>query len=405
MMVHCPHCQQEHPEGTSFCPLTGKALAASYCPYCGKPVDSAWEYCGYCGQPITRAKGFQSAKRFAFPRWAVVGAVGLVMFGFFGAAVFLWRQFSPPARPQAAAPVAPAPDSQSISPAIQKTASSTRVEYAPTIAPGVIHPLTPMQSNSSTPINSLAADTPAPVLVPSLAASEPAGVSIKGAAVLSKIEGQLILYGRRAGADQEEVSVVDEKTLADVSVQIGIKEALSGRGPRLFAYLPDQKFTDGQGATALADVSIGSTENPDITIAFMWTSNIDGLLPAMKEPGALETAFSVNEAQAVEVEGWLQWGNVWLSDKNAASTASKVPYPFFLFHHDQEIYILGFLPGCQYTLPSADTKTAGSSAHSGQGYSYLLKGFKGGTVMLPIQGMMSMPVPVLLVTDLEKKSP
>jgi Tol biopolymer transport system component len=55
---HCPHCHQEHPEGTLFCPLTGKKINLSeFCPQCGKPVEPGWLHCGYCGRKLNQEEG------------------------------------------------------------------------------------------------------------------------------------------------------------------------------------------------------------------------------------------------------------------------------------------------------------------------------------------------------------
>ncbi|MEI8133245.1 MAG: hypothetical protein WCG34_12500, partial [Leptolinea sp.] len=47
--MQCPYCQQEHPPGSQFCPLTGK----KYCQKCGKPVELIWKKCASCGQSLT----------------------------------------------------------------------------------------------------------------------------------------------------------------------------------------------------------------------------------------------------------------------------------------------------------------------------------------------------------------
>jgi hypothetical protein len=51
--MQCPYCNQEHPEGTLFCPMSGKKIVLpKRCPQCGKPVDISWLHCGYCGQEL-----------------------------------------------------------------------------------------------------------------------------------------------------------------------------------------------------------------------------------------------------------------------------------------------------------------------------------------------------------------
>jgi hypothetical protein len=59
--MQCPHCNQEHPEGTQFCPMTGqKILIPEVCPECGTPVDPNWLYCSYCGQALIQAEGMSN---------------------------------------------------------------------------------------------------------------------------------------------------------------------------------------------------------------------------------------------------------------------------------------------------------------------------------------------------------
>ena len=56
--MHCPHCNQEHPKDTRFCPISGKEIIqADVCPNCGKPVDSSWVHCINCGRKLERAEG------------------------------------------------------------------------------------------------------------------------------------------------------------------------------------------------------------------------------------------------------------------------------------------------------------------------------------------------------------
>jgi len=56
--MRCPYCNQEHPAGSQFCPVTGKKISMlEGCPQCGKPVDPNWLHCIYCGRTLNRAKG------------------------------------------------------------------------------------------------------------------------------------------------------------------------------------------------------------------------------------------------------------------------------------------------------------------------------------------------------------
>jgi hypothetical protein len=55
--MHCPHCNQQHPKGTRFCPINGKEIIQpDVCPNCGKPVDSNWVHCIYCGRKQRRVE-------------------------------------------------------------------------------------------------------------------------------------------------------------------------------------------------------------------------------------------------------------------------------------------------------------------------------------------------------------
>jgi hypothetical protein len=54
--MRCSYCNQEHPEGAQFCPMTGKKIIIpDVCPECGKAVNPTWQYCGYCGQTMIQA--------------------------------------------------------------------------------------------------------------------------------------------------------------------------------------------------------------------------------------------------------------------------------------------------------------------------------------------------------------
>jgi hypothetical protein len=56
--MQCPHCNQEHPEGALFCPVTGKKiLIPLICPDCGRPVDPSWMHCSYCGRTLIQENG------------------------------------------------------------------------------------------------------------------------------------------------------------------------------------------------------------------------------------------------------------------------------------------------------------------------------------------------------------
>jgi hypothetical protein len=85
----CPHCQQEHPDEASFCPISGQPIqSTSHCPNCGEKVESTWTICAYCGKPtgkrIPLAPKIQPAYPQSMPpllsKPVVFGGVGLVVF-------------------------------------------------------------------------------------------------------------------------------------------------------------------------------------------------------------------------------------------------------------------------------------------------------------------------------------
>jgi hypothetical protein len=54
--MQCSHCDQEHPEDTQFCPMTGKKIRIpGFCQQCGKPVDTKWRHCTHCGRKLIQA--------------------------------------------------------------------------------------------------------------------------------------------------------------------------------------------------------------------------------------------------------------------------------------------------------------------------------------------------------------
>jgi len=60
----CPHCNQEHPEGTKFCPMTGERIMlqqlscpSEKCIYYERPViPSHFRFCPDCGAPLVCPK-------------------------------------------------------------------------------------------------------------------------------------------------------------------------------------------------------------------------------------------------------------------------------------------------------------------------------------------------------------
>jgi hypothetical protein len=62
--MKCIHCNQEHTEGTQFCPKTGnKIIKTQYCPQCSNPVEPGWIHCGYCGRKLILANETSEPKR------------------------------------------------------------------------------------------------------------------------------------------------------------------------------------------------------------------------------------------------------------------------------------------------------------------------------------------------------
>ncbi len=54
--MQCSHCNQEHPENSKFCPVTGrKIIMPGVCPECGKSVDPKWRHCTHCGRKLILA--------------------------------------------------------------------------------------------------------------------------------------------------------------------------------------------------------------------------------------------------------------------------------------------------------------------------------------------------------------
>ncbi len=53
-MIKCPHCNQECPEGSKFCPSCGNPMQKK-CPSCGHMVDPNDHFCPECGTSLTTA--------------------------------------------------------------------------------------------------------------------------------------------------------------------------------------------------------------------------------------------------------------------------------------------------------------------------------------------------------------
>jgi membrane protease subunit (stomatin/prohibitin family) len=54
MMVACPKCQSQVPQGTKFCPNCGASMTPAMvpCPQCGKQVAAGTKFCPECGQKL-----------------------------------------------------------------------------------------------------------------------------------------------------------------------------------------------------------------------------------------------------------------------------------------------------------------------------------------------------------------
>lgn len=84
--MKCVHCNQEHPEDSQFCPVTGrKIILPKVCPACGKQIDPEWMHCGYCGQKLTLDKDELSGpqvsqqKRSPLFPWFLIGGVLILL--------------------------------------------------------------------------------------------------------------------------------------------------------------------------------------------------------------------------------------------------------------------------------------------------------------------------------------
>ena len=73
--MECPHCHQEHPADTQFCPLTGE----KFCTHCGQAADPASKNCTRCGRSLLQSTTIPSPPAAGFPKvtWLIL-AVGLI---------------------------------------------------------------------------------------------------------------------------------------------------------------------------------------------------------------------------------------------------------------------------------------------------------------------------------------
>jgi hypothetical protein len=197
--------------------------------------------------------------------------------------------------------------------------------------------------------------------------------------------------------------VVEALSFKEVASQKAIQMVLSGGGPPLFAFMGEQPFKNDKGVVAKAKVSVGSSEDPNVSIGVLWTGEIGGIFPNSKPLSSQKDLFSVQKGAAVEYEGWLELGQIWTSDKTLQSGNQREGFAFLLFHHDQDTYMLGFLPDYQAVVPAEDKKDAGISANTGQEHVYVIKGSINGEVRVPQEAMMAIPLPILQVNSIERK--
>jgi len=278
-----------------------------------------------------------------------------------------------------------APSSTETSPALPNKATATRKPSQTAI---------PKATATNTP--------PTATIQPSATAALDSMTNPGGVIIGEGSSGNLILYGQRNGSSLEKVQVVNSETFDEVATQKWIETSLSGNGPPLYAVFPDQPFASSSGETALVDIAAGSTDDPNISVGVLWTSQMNGNFPSTEVHNKQKETFSVLSGQSIiEEEGWLELGKIWLA---YTSQQPSETFSFYLFYHDSEIYVLGFLPGYTTSFPAEDMKGTTPAERSGEGYTYLVKGFMGGTIYLPVNGeMMIGPLQILQVKTIERK--
>lgn len=102
--MRCPICQQEHPQGAQFCPVTGRPIppatpGGQLCPNCGTPVQPQWAACPRCNYMLQPARSTQN-----WLIWLLLGGgllltlIGLVMLLDLGQVMAGWVQSTPTPR-------------------------------------------------------------------------------------------------------------------------------------------------------------------------------------------------------------------------------------------------------------------------------------------------------------------
>ena len=74
--MHCPHCSQEHPDTSRFCPVTGETITLpdqSICKKCGETIQADLKFCPFCGSTVTTAR-----INFLFPALMILGAIVII---------------------------------------------------------------------------------------------------------------------------------------------------------------------------------------------------------------------------------------------------------------------------------------------------------------------------------------
>lgn len=298
----------------------------------------------------------------------------------------------------------PSPEAIATQTATAATAIVASWTATPTNTPTNTPTAVPTNTPTYTPTNAPTAtstNTPTATLVPLTPTSD--AERIQGGVIIAKGTSQLIVYGQRTGTSEEGVHVVHAETFDEVETQKGIQMALSGSGPPLFVLLENQLFEDGKGGTNLVDMSIGVTEDPNVFIVTLWTGDIAKIFPSTEALSLQEELFSILSGPVAEQEGWLENGQIGLIDQNVKAEDQQESFDFILFRQNEDLYVLGFLPNYKYVLPPDDLRASGFTAQPGQDHMYLVRGFIGGTIWLPLQNGFSISIPIFQVNYIERQ--